>query len=86
MITQSHHPIDSSSGGPLYLGLVEPATADRHITLVPHMPGLEAICGQRVSKTRNGDWRAVISMATCQPCKVEALRLSQVSGFRKSRL
>ncbi|GAB2458820.1 hypothetical protein GCM10027265_04990 [Jatrophihabitans fulvus] len=53
---------------PLYVGYDDVEL--RHISLVPYMPGLEAVCGEPLRRTAHpGPWRAVIGAVTCPACR-----------------
>ena len=62
--------------GPMYIGTIDNDFRERHISLVPYIPGLEAICGQQLRTTRPGPRRAVITSATCPACRARGIEIA----------
>lgn len=62
---------------PMYIGVADDDLGERHISLVPYVPDLEAFCGQRVRATRPGPWRAVVISATCPICRARGMEAAR---------
>jgi len=60
----------------MYIGFSDADGRERHVSLVPYVPGLEAMCGQQLRTTRRGLWRAVVSAATCRTCGVRGVEVA----------
>jgi hypothetical protein len=66
-----------AKGDEMYIGLVGADQTERHISLVPYFPDIEAICGQRVTATYGTPWRDALSITTCPRCRTQCHRLAQ---------
>ena len=53
----------------MYLCFVDAGRTDRHLSLVPHFAGSEAICGQRIASSERVSWEAAMHMVTCRDCR-----------------
>jgi hypothetical protein len=60
----------------LYLARQTDDHPHRHLSAVPLLPGLEAMCGQPLTATsRPLTWSQAISLATCPGCREHASKL-----------
>jgi hypothetical protein len=46
--------------------------ATRHITLVPHLPGVDALCGVPLVEARPGTLREALLSVVCPECRSRA--------------
>lgn len=66
----------TSEPSPMYIGSIDGNFRERHISLVPYVPGLEAICGQQVKVTRAAPWRMAVTSATCPTCRARGIEIA----------
>ena len=57
----------------VYVAFTAAGTSERHVSLIPHVPGLEALCGQPVVETRRVSWTFALAATTCLSCRLHAL-------------
>ena len=59
----------------LYVGFVDESRAERHLSYIPQIPGLEALCGQALAGTvlleKDIQW---FDVPTCAKCAFESSR------------
>lgn len=53
----------------VYVGRIATAPQERHLTTVPYLVGLDALCGQSVQATSQPrEWRQALNASTCGAC------------------
>ncbi|WAX58355.1 hypothetical protein M6B22_06210 [Jatrophihabitans cynanchi] len=70
--------------GHLYIAFAEGAPADRHVSAVPLVAGLEALCGYPVIATSAPTpWRHAIAAATCPACQRAAIAVAGAGALTR---
>ena len=64
----------------MYMSFVDDDRADRHLSLIPHFAGSEALCGQRIAFTERVTWDAAMHMVTCRDCAKACAPVRQSIG------
>jgi hypothetical protein len=66
---------------PMYVAVASANAAARHISFVPYVPGVEAICGQPVRSTAPVQWMVAVQVATCPVCKARGVSFIRGATF-----